>query len=261
MDNVKDDNNRYRIVLMKTINDENPIFYRLLNLKTFKTVDIPAYKILDKIINDGWTIENAICRHNSLVIINEDGYESLDEIITYDEFEDNVDSIFEWSFKNKEYGTDAIQRYDSMKNSELGENNDKKIYYSPNDVEINSRMKVYWKCDKKHNIYLDFASMFSTKFKCPICEAKKNEDTHIDLTTWANITGNKTILNMYVAANNEIEPSEINYDSKKKVRLLVNVEDFSNIEDIAEEDKVIITEVLGKITSGKINNDELLRRI
>ena len=73
-------NNIWKVIMIKTIDGVEPVYYRLVNLYTYDIVTIPAYRLLDEIINEKKNIINIKCTHNIPVIIDENGYISLDEI-------------------------------------------------------------------------------------------------------------------------------------------------------------------------------------
>ena len=58
------------MILLKTIDNVQVVYYRVLNLDTFETMDIPAYRIMDEIVNNGLNIVNVTCTNNQLHIIN-----------------------------------------------------------------------------------------------------------------------------------------------------------------------------------------------
>lgn len=81
-----------KVILLKTIDNVQVVYYRVLNLDTFETMDIPAYRIMDEIVNNRLNIVNVTCTNNQLHIINEDGYNSIEDVITTDEFDSSVKS-------------------------------------------------------------------------------------------------------------------------------------------------------------------------
>lgn len=195
-----------KVILLKTIDNVQVVYYRVLNLDTFETMDIPAYRIMDEIVNNGLNIVNVTCTNNQLHIINEDGYNSIEDVITTDEFDSTVKSLYDWAVDNNDIGSDVLSSYDTEKNRS-----------TPSKIEICSDKELAWTCKNGHTVYCDFATYFSLGCKCPLCEAKKTKDT-ISLKKWAVITKNKDILNKYESSDqNKLNSDEIEWNSKRMV--------------------------------------------
>jgi len=208
--------NIWKIVLVKTIDDTEPIYYRLVNLKTYQTIDVPAYRILDEVINNKKVIKNLICKNNSISIVNDDGYECTDELIKIDEFDKEVPDLLEWSIQHGDLGVQILNRFDTDKN-----------ILSPSNISISSSRQIAWTCERGHTIYCEFSVYFSTKCNCPVCEAERN-DAMLSLKTWACLTQNKDILNDYDAAeNNKIYSHDIGWKQRNKVWFRRNDEEVS----------------------------------
>ena len=198
-------NNIWKVIMIKTIDGVEPVYYRLVNLYTYDIVTIPAYRLLDEIINEKKNIINIKCTHNIPVIIDENGYISLDEVIIVDEFDAEIPDIFEWSLRN-ELGNKIMSRYSTEANT-----------FSPSNYKIDSLEKLYWTCNNGHTINCGFPTYFSTKCKCPICDLEDKGETP-SLKYWAYITNNFNILKEYDEANNNSEySSDISWKSRKKV--------------------------------------------
>ena len=41
-----------KVILLKTIDNVQVVYYRVLNLDTFETMDIPAYRIMDENLSE-----------------------------------------------------------------------------------------------------------------------------------------------------------------------------------------------------------------
>ena len=208
----------WRIVLVKTIDNKEPIYYRIVNLKTYETEDVPAYRLLDEIIKNKKDIINLSCSNNAIVIINEDGYEDTTELLRIDEFDDEVPNLLYWSLSNNEIGSDIIKRFDLDKNA-----------FSPSNYKINSSKKIAWTCEKGHTIYCGFPTYYSTKCSCPICEAEKSGKM-LSFRTWARLTNNLELLKQYdEAENNKKYSSEIGWKQRNRVWFRKNDEEVSEI--------------------------------
>ena len=195
----------WRIVLVKTIDNKEPVYYRLVNLKTYETTDIPAYRILDEVIKGNKVIENISCYHNQIRILNSDGYESLDELIAVDEFDKEVPNIMEWSLQNSSVYGNVMEHY-----------SDENIQ-SPSNIKVSSSKKLKWKCEKGHVICCDFSVFVGTKCECPICKAEE-EGKMLSFRSWAKLTNNLDILQEYDEAQNNVKySSEIGWKQRTKV--------------------------------------------
>lgn len=203
---VNGEQNKWKIVLIKTIDNIEPIYYRAVNLLSYDIKTIPAYRIFDAVFNDGMNIINLKCENNKAVLIDENGYASTDGIIVIDEFDDEVPNIWDWCLSNSGIGNHILNRYDSFKNP-----------FSPENFRINSEKKLAWTCKNNHTIRCGFPAYFSTLGKCPICDAEECGEIP-SLAYWAKLTGNKEILSMYdLSTNNTDLSSKINYRTTKKV--------------------------------------------
>ena len=105
---TNEDKNRWKIVLIKTIENREPIYYRVVNLHDYSIKTIPAYRILDEVINNGLNIINLKCNDNKPRIIDEQGYESVEGIIIVDEFDNEIDNIFDWCIDNSGIGNHIL---------------------------------------------------------------------------------------------------------------------------------------------------------
>ena len=200
--------NEWKIVMVKLINGIEPIWYRIVNLYNFNIETIPAYCILDEVISKGLNIINLKCKNNTPVIIDNDGYESIDDVIIIDEFKDDIENIWDWCLRHGEIGNKILNSFDSSKNEE-----------SPSDFSIDADEKIYWTCDNKHTIYCGFPTYVSTDGECPICKLEEQGETP-SLSYWANLTDNKELLKMYEESSfNDEQSSKISYKSRKKVWL------------------------------------------
>jgi len=208
----------WKIVLVKTIDNKEPIYYRLVNLKTYETEDIPAYRIFDEVMSGKKKIINLSCENNSIVIIDEDGYKSIAELIHIDEFDKEVPNLLTWAIQNGDFGVEVLNRFNLNKNA-----------FSPSNFKISSTKKVAWTCKKGHTIYCGFPTFFSTKCSCPICEAEKNGEM-VSLRTWARLTDNMELLQQYdEAEKNDKYSSEIGWKQRNKVWFRKNNEEVSEI--------------------------------
>lgn len=197
---------KWKIVLIKTIDNTEPIYYRLANIETLETIDVPAYRILDEILNNKRNIVNIKSEYNQLIILDDNGYRSTEECIIVDEFDTEQYSIFDWSVSNREIGTELLSKFDTDRNNK-----------TPSNISIESGEKFYWTCSKKHTLYCDFATYFSIGCKCPICEMKKM-GKEPSLKYWCTLTNNEEILRKYESAvNNKLYSFDISYKSRAMV--------------------------------------------
>lgn len=202
---VNEKKNKWKIVLVKTIDNTEPVYYRLANLATYEIIEIPAYRIFDEVFNKGLDIVNLKCENNKPVLIDSDGYASTAGVIVIDEFDREVSNIWDWCLEN-DIGNYILGRYDSDKNA-----------FSPENFRVDSDKKLAWTCENKHTIHCGFPTYFSTDGKCPICEIEKSGEIP-SLDYWARITNNKDILNMYeTASDNQDAANKISYKTNKKV--------------------------------------------
>lgn len=199
--------NKWKVILIKTIDDTEPIVYRLVNIGTFETIDVPAYRILDEFTYSGdKIITNVKCKHNSVTIVDDSGYNSIDECIMVDIENTDVENIYEWSLTHDRVGQQIINSFD---------NDENKI--SPRNIRIDDRNKIVWTCDKHHSIKCEFAAYYSLGGKCPICEAINNK-ARVSLRYWGDLTDNKDIVRYFDTSQyNELYSSNIPFDSKSKV--------------------------------------------
>lgn len=203
---VNEEKNKWKIVLVKTIDNTEPVYYRVVNLVTYDIKTIPAYRIFDAVFNDGMNIINLKCSNNKAVIIDESGYESTEGLILVDEFDTEVKNIWDWCLENSGIGNHILNRYDSEKNA-----------FSPENFRIDSEEKLAWTCKNGHTIHCGFPTYFSTFGKCPICDAEENGEIP-SLDYWARLTDNKRLASMYdSAADNTVPSTKISYRSDKRV--------------------------------------------
>ena len=144
-------------------------------------------------------------KNNNIYIIDEDGYESLNEIIVVDEFDKEPVTLLEWSLRNGEIGSAMLSKFDDIKND-----------FSPSNYRIKDNTKIAWTCEKGHTIRCGIATYFSTKCRCPICEMEELGETP-SLKLWAQLTGNLDILKAYDLADNNLDSDEIKWRSTKEV--------------------------------------------
>lgn len=203
---VNNDKDSWRITFIKTIDNAQVVFYRLVNLHTYITLDIPAYRIFDEIINNRMNIVNARCLNNQLIVQTNDGYDGTEDLIVVEEFDKDIQTIYEWSVRNQGMGGEMISRFDSTKN-----------LCSPSTCKIDDTTRLAWTCERNHTIYMDFQTYVSLGCKCPICETK-NENKVLSFKTWAKLTNNTDILEQFRSCEmNKMGSSDIAYDSRKKV--------------------------------------------
>ena len=209
---VKNEKNKWRIVLIKTIDNKVPIYYRVYNMNTCEVRNIAAHKIIDEIINNKMEIINIKVENGQIVTLDEDGYESTDKIILVDEFEDSK-SLFDYCLSYGRYqldgddlGTNALCSFDETKNEE-----------SPSDIKIDSHKKIYWTCRKGHTINCSIPTYFGMKCECPICKLEENGETP-SLNYWAHLTNNLDILKQYESAfENLASSTDIGWRERRKV--------------------------------------------
>lgn len=203
---INEEQNKWKIVLVKTIDNIEPVYYRVANLVTYDIVTIPAYRIFDAVFNNGMNIINLKCENNKAVLIDESGYASTDGVIVIDEFDAEIPNIWDWCLQNGELGNIVLSSYNSEENA-----------FSPENFRIDSDEKLAWTCKNGHTIRCGFPTYFSTLCKCPICEAEGNGEIP-SLAYWAKVTGNKDTLSMYETATDNMDLStKISYKTTKKV--------------------------------------------
>lgn len=224
---INSDELTYKIVLIMTIDNKEPIYYRLVNLGNYHTEEIPAYRIFDEIVNKGKKIVNARIEHNKLVIVDEDGYDSTKDVIIIDIFDKEVDDIYSWALSNGSRGTEIIQRYDTNNR------------FSLSNASIGSKEKLAWTCDKGHTIYCGFATYFATNCDCPMCLANDSNGV-LSLRYWSRLAKRTDILDRYEEAGmlNKMTSREIAWNSRKLVK-------FKNGDEIIEAK-------LDEVTNGDI---------
>ena len=213
------DKNKWKVVLVKTLDGTEPIIYRLVNLATFEIVEVPAYRLLDDfVLNRGNIIVNIRFKHNKVVIIDENGYDNADECILVD-FEDNdIESIYEWAISHGELGQEVINNFDAQKNNR-----------STRNIRINDKEKIVWTCGRGHSIKCGFATYYSLKAGCPICDAVR-DGNRVSLKYWGDITDNKKIVRYFdQSPYNDSYSSEIPFDSKSKIFFEGDNEEFSEM--------------------------------
>lgn len=217
---------QWKVVLIKTIEYKEPIYYRIANIETLEVEDIPAYRIIDEIINRKRNIVNLKCENNKIYTLDCDGYKGTNGIIVIDEFDNEIPSIFE-SWTRDPDGNLLYERFDTNKNG-----------FSPSSYKISTDKKISWTCENEHTIRCGYPTFYSIGRYCPFCIAEERGET-ISLKTWAYITDNLEILEMYNKSNkNTVSADKISYKSRKEVYFERNEEE--------------ITEYLHKVTSEKI---------
>jgi hypothetical protein len=229
---AKQDNNLYRVVLVKTIDNTEPIYYRLVKLSDYSIEDIPAYRIMDEIISKGKHIENIRCENNKLYILDDDNYVSTLGVVTLDEFDKRRPNAYDWAMGQGELGKKLIKSYSVEFNTRV-----------LSSYEIDSHAKMAWTCSEGHTIWCGLPTFFGTGCKCPLCEAKNNKDT-MSLKYWCNITNNREILKAYDGAGveNNKDSEHIAWNSRKKVK-------FRGSDNTYQE------YCLADVTSGKVRLD------
>lgn len=228
------DENLYRVVLLKTIESDTPVYYRLVKLSDYSIVDIPANRILDEVFN-GIHIENMRCSRNTLYVIDSDGYDSTDEIVVLDEFDMNRPNAFDWSMLKGEKGKKLISMF-STKNRQ-----------SLSNYDIDGHSVIAWECPHGHLFYSGFATMYSLGAKCPMCEASKLKTT-MSLKYWSRLTQNYDILQAYELGSNERRSESIAWNSKKDVEFLI----LGTNEKTGDAEQRLFKRPLRDVTSGKI---------
>lgn len=223
---VKNKDIAWKIVFVHTVENTEPVYYRVVNLNNYDTEDIPAYRILDEVVNGIKNIINLRCKNNNIYIIDDQGYESLNDVIAVDEFDKEPITLLEWGLRNGEIGSTMLNRFDGNKND-----------FSPSNYRIKDNTKVAWTCKNGHTIRCGIATYFSTKCKCPICEMEEVGETP-SLRLWAQLTGNYDILKAYELADNELDSSEIKWRSTKEVKF--------------KQDDLEIVLKLNKVTSSEM---------
>lgn len=199
------DSNKWKVVMILTVDNKIPVYYRLVNLATYEIENIPAYRILDEIINKHLDIVNVKCENNALTILNDDEYESMEDVILIDIMDEEVPNLFDWALSNDESGK-ILSRFDDTKNA-----------FSPSNFRIDSSRKIAWTCKYGHTIHCGFPTFFGIKYKCPICKMKENDELP-SLHYWAHITNNLDILDWYNSAEENLAYStDIAWNEHKKV--------------------------------------------
>lgn len=206
----------YKVVAMKVIDGEQAVYYRVLNLKTFELQDIPAFRILDDIVNGSKDIINIRSKCGIPMIVNSDDYESSDEVIITDLLDKEVLDIFEYALRKPSNNEDENELLimDAY-NSELNT-------CSPSTFEIDSTEKLFWTCKKGHTVHTEFSVFHSLGCKCPICEIE-NTGRIPSLRYWAVMTDRMDILKYYDdAEENDRLSDTISYKSLKEVKFRYN---------------------------------------
>lgn len=229
------DENLYRVVLLKTIDGEVPIYYRLVRLSDYNIIDIPASKIMDEIFN-GIHIENMRCSHNTLYITDSNGYDSTDEIVVLDEFDQYRPNAFDWSMLKGERGRKLISMFSTKKNRQ-----------SLGNYEIDGHSDIAWECSHGHLFYAGFSTMYGLGVKCPMCEAAKAKTT-LSLKYWAMLTKHYDILQAYELGSNERRSDNIAWNSKKEVEFLI----LGTNKKTGEAEQRLLKAPLRDVTSEKI---------
>lgn len=229
------DETLYRVVLLKTIDGETPVYYRLVRLSDYSTVDIPASKMMDEIFN-GIHIENMRCNRNTLYIIDGDGYDSTEEVVVLDEFDQHRPNAFDWSMLKGEKGKKLIGMFSTKMNRQ-----------SLGSYEIDGHSGIAWECQHGHLFYADFSTMYGLGVKCPMCEAAKAKTT-MSLKYWARLTKNYDILQAYELGSNEKRSDSIAWNSKKEAEFLI----LGTNKKTGEAEQRLYKAPLRDITSGKV---------
>lgn len=200
------DANDWLITFLKTVNNDHPVYYRLTNMRNYKTMEVAAHKLMDEIVNNKRNIRNIRCSSNKVIVVTEDGYDGTDEIIVVDEFDTDVQNIYEWALSHGDLGVQILSMYDNSLN-----------LVAPSNIQIDSTKELAWKCSEGHNIFMDFATLVGLGCECPICKAKASNKV-LSLKAWANLTNNEDLLEQYRSCElNTSASSNLAYDSKKKV--------------------------------------------
>ena len=234
---INSDKNNYRIVLAKTIEMQEPIYYRIVDLSSYTTSEIPAYRLLDEIITNNKHIVNIRCENNKIYIIDEDGYDSAREVVLIDEFDTEIQDIYDFALSHGDIGSTIIKRYSAEKNR-----------YSMSNYRVDSNEQLAWTCEAGHTIYSDFATYFGTKCNCPICDAQSNGKV-MSLKYWARITHNNSIVESYD------EACELNNkDSRHRAWNSRKIVTFKKGNQVIEERLCDITSGLKKL---QFNEDKV----
>ena len=199
---VKIPMNLYRITLVKLVNGTGPALYRLTNVNTLDYDVIAASDIFDRIINDGWKIENLGSRHGSLFIIDGDGYESNRDVVITDEFSKSQ-TLFDYCTEMHN-GSEILKSFNAVRNR-----------VSLDRVKVDSNSKYYWTCSKGHTIYCDVPTYISRGGECPFCASEKTGMVH-SFYTWAKYTDNNQLLLEYNIGQDNRPADEIPYTFKGK---------------------------------------------
>jgi hypothetical protein len=198
--------NKWKVVYIKTIDNTEPIYYRIANLETLEAIDVPASRFFDELVNKKLNIINIMCRNNSIVTLDSEGYENTDEIIITDIFDKKTPSLLDWSLSKGVLGTQVMCNFDSEKNKA-----------NPSNIKIDSAQKYVWTCEKGHSIKCDIATYMGIGLECPICKLNK-EDKVMSLAYWSKITNNENISEGFDnAEGNKIFSTDIAWNSKRKV--------------------------------------------
>lgn len=203
---VNTDVNDWMITFIKTVSNDHVVYYRLTNMRNYNTIEVPAHKLVDEIVNNKRNIINMRSSNNKFVVITEDGYDGTDEIIVVDEFDSDIPNIYEWALAHEDLGVQILYMYDNALN-----------LLTPSNIRIDDSKKLAWTCECGHTIFMDFATLVGLRCECPICKAKSSNKV-LSLKTWANITNNLDVLEQYRSCElNTSASSSLPYDSKKRV--------------------------------------------
>lgn len=228
------DESLYRVVLLKVIDSSAPVYYRLVRLSDYTTIDVSANKIMDEIFN-GVHIENMRCSNNLLYITDANGYDSTDEIIVIDEFDQKRPNAFDWSMMKGEKGRKLISMFSTEKNKK-----------SLGQYEIDCHSDIAWECPHGHLFYAGFSTMYGLGIKCPMCEAISFKKT-MSLKYWARLTKNYDILQAYELGSNERRSNNIAWNSKKEVEFLI----LGTNRNTGDAEQRLFKASLRDITTGK----------
>jgi len=193
---VSEDRNCWKIVLIKTIENREPIYYRIVNLYDFSIRTIPAYRIFDEVVNEGLNIINLRCDANKPRVIDESGYDSTEGIIIIDEFDNEIDNVFDWCLDHSGIGNHILSKFDSEKNA-----------FSPGSYRIDEPKKIAWTCKNNHTIHCGFSTFFSLNGRCPICEREENDEIP-SFEYWCHITDNTELLEQYNLAEENLKQAD-----------------------------------------------------
>ena len=231
---VNKNENLYRVVLLKTIDGVTPIYYRLVKLSDYSVIDVPASRIVDEVFN-GIQIENMRCSHNTLYITDDNGYDSTDEIVVLDEFDQYRPNAFDWSMLKGEKGKRLISMFSTKNNRQ-----------SLSRYTIDGHSDIAWECPHGHTFYAGFSTMYGLGVKCPMCEAERAKAT-MSLRYWAMLTKNYDILQAYELGSNERRSDNIAWSSKKEVEFLI----LGTNKKTGESEQRLFRALLKDVTSGK----------